>query len=113
MKTNKIEFNKFLHKQRVFSVLTTHCLYDEDHMIVKHVLFFCLNWRKKKKENVTKNENHEHKTIIQWTQSDHDRYAHDINNQFAESISDDEIIERKENFLFIKFSNEEFLSTRQ
>ena len=46
-------------------------------------------------------------------QSDHDRYTHDINNRFIESISNDKIIERKENFSLIKFSNEEFLSTQQ
>ena len=43
LKTNKIEFNKFLHERRVFSVLTAHCLYDEKHMIIKHVLLFCPN----------------------------------------------------------------------
>ena len=48
LKTNKIEFNKFLHERRVFSVLTAHCLCDEKHIIVKHVLLFCLNWRKKR-----------------------------------------------------------------
>ena len=43
LRINKIEFNKFLHKRRVFNVLTTHCLCDEDYMIVKYVLFFCPN----------------------------------------------------------------------
>ena len=50
LKTNKIEFNKFLHERRVFSVLTAHCLCDDEHMTVKHVLLFCSNWREKRKE---------------------------------------------------------------
>ena len=68
--------------------------------------------KRREKENVTENEDHEHKTTVQWTQSDHDCYAYDINNRPAESVSDNEIIEKKENFSFIKFSNEEFSSTR-
>ena len=67
----------------------------------------------KKKENITKSENHEYKTTAQRTQSGHDRCAHDINNRFAELISNDEIIEKEEDFSLIKFSNEEFLSTWQ
>ena len=50
LKINKIEFNKFLHKRRVFNILTAHCLCDEKHMIIKHVLLFCSNWRKKRKK---------------------------------------------------------------
>ena len=50
LKTSKIEFNKFLHERRVFSVLTAHCLCDEKHMTVKHVLLSCPNWKEKKKE---------------------------------------------------------------
>ena len=50
LKTNKIKFNKFLHKKRVFNVLIAHCVCGEKHMIVKYVLFFCLNWRKKRKK---------------------------------------------------------------
>ena len=50
LKTSKIEFNKFLHEKRVFNVLITYCLCDERHMIVKHVLLFCPNWRKKRKK---------------------------------------------------------------
>ena len=50
LRTSKIKFNKFLHERRVFSVLTAHCLCDDEHMIVKHVLFFCPNWKKKKKK---------------------------------------------------------------
>ena len=69
--------------------------------------------KKEKKENVTKSENHEHKTIAQQTQNGHDRYAHDINNRSAELISDDKIIEREKNFSLIKFSNEKFPNTRQ
>ena len=54
LRINKIEFNKFLHERRVFNVLTMHYLCDEDHMIVKHVLFFCSNWRKKRKKMLQK-----------------------------------------------------------
>ena len=68
--------------------------------------------KKRKKENITENEDHEHKTIVQWTQSNHDRCVYDINNRSAELISDNEIIERKKNFSLIKFSNKEFLNTR-
>ena len=50
LKINKIEFNKFLHKRRVFSVVITHCLCDEKHMTIKHVLCFCSIWKKKKKK---------------------------------------------------------------
>ena len=50
LKINKIEFNKFLHERRVFNILITHCLCDDEHMIVKHVLLFCPNWRKKRKK---------------------------------------------------------------
>ena len=64
--------------------------------------------KKEKKENVIKNENHEYKTIVQQTQSDHDRCAYNINDRSIESISDNEIIEEKRNFSFIKFLNEEF-----
>ena len=67
--------------------------------------------KRKKKRNVTENENHEHEALLQRTQSDHGRNVYNINNRFVKSISNNEIIERKENFLFIKFSNEEFLST--
>ena len=67
--------------------------------------------KKRKKKNVIKDENHEHETFIQRTQNNHDRDAYDINNKLVKSISSNKIIKRKENFLFIKFSNEEFLST--
>ena len=50
LRTDKIEFNKFLHERRVFSVLTAHYLCDEGHITVKHVLLFCPNWRKKRKK---------------------------------------------------------------
>ena len=43
LKINKIEFNKFLHERYVFSILTAHYVYDKKHMIIKHMLFFCLN----------------------------------------------------------------------
>ena len=64
--------------------------------------------KREKKKNVIKNENHEHKTIAQRTQSDDNRDMNNINNQSAESVSDDEIIEEEKNFSLIKFSNEEF-----
>ena len=67
--------------------------------------------KRRKKKNVTEGENHEHETFIQRTQSDHDRDVYDINNRLVKSISSNGIIERKENFLFIKFSNERFFST--
>ena len=69
--------------------------------------------KREEKKNVTKNENHEHETTAQRIQSDDDRDMNDINNRFAEAVSDDEIIEKEENFSLIKFSNEEFSSTRQ
>ena len=67
--------------------------------------------KRRKKKNVIKDENHEHETFIQRMQSDHDCDVYNINNKLVKSISSNEIIERKKNFLFIKFSNEEFLST--
>ena len=76
------------------------------------MLLFCPNWKEKKKENVTKSENYKYKTIVQRTQNDHNYCAYNINNRFAKSISNNEIIERKENFSLIKFSNEEFSNTR-
>ena len=75
-------------------------------------IVFLFELKRRENENVTKNEDHEHKTIVQRTQSDHDRYAHDINNRFAESILNNEIIERKKNFSLIKFSNEKFFNTQ-
>ena len=65
------------------------------------------------KKNVIKSENHEHEKIVQRTQSDDDRDMNDINNQFAESVLNDKIIEEEKNFLFVKFSNEEFSNTQQ
>ena len=44
-------------------------------------------------------------------QNDDNHNMHDINNRSAKSISDDEIIKRKNQFSFIKFSHEEILST--
>ena len=67
--------------------------------------------KKRKKKDITENENHKHKTFIQRTQNDYDRDIYDINNKLIKSISSNEIIKRKKNFLFIKFSNEEFLNT--
>ena len=37
---------------------------------------------------------------------------YNINNRFAKSISNNEIIERRKNFSLIKFSNEEIFSTQ-
>ena len=54
LKTNKIEFNKFLHERRVFNVLIAHCSCDEEHIIIKHVLLSCPNWRKKRKKMLQK-----------------------------------------------------------
>ena len=51
-----------------------------------------LELKKEEKENVIKSKDHEHKTIIQRTQSDHDRCVYDINNRSAESVSGNEII---------------------
>ena len=67
--------------------------------------------KRRKKEDVIKNENHEHEAFIQRTQSDYNRDVYDIYNKFVKSILNNDIIERKKNFLFIKFSNEEFLNT--
>ena len=67
--------------------------------------------KKRKKKNIIKDENHEHKTFIQRTQNDYDCDVYNINNIFVKLILNNEIIERKENFLFIKFSNEEFFNT--
>ena len=72
-----------------------------------------LKLKKEEKRNIIKSEDHEHKTIVQRTQSDDDRDINDINNRSAESVSDDEIIEEEKNFSLIKFSNKEFSSTRQ
>ena len=66
--------------------------------------------KRRKKKDVTENENHEHETFIQRTQSDHDRDVYNINNKLVKLILSNEIIKKEENFLFIKFSNEEFLN---
>ena len=73
---------------------------------------FLFDLKEKEKENVIKSEDHEYKTIAQRTQDDHDHYTHNINNRSAESISNNEIIERKKNFSLIKFSNEKSFNTR-
>ena len=67
--------------------------------------------KKRKKRNVTESENYEHETFIQRTQSDHDRDVYNINNKLVKLILNNEIIEKKENLLFMKFSNEKFLNT--
>ena len=54
LKINKIEFNKFLHERYVFDVLIAYCLCDEKHIIIKHMLLFCSNWRKKRKKMLQK-----------------------------------------------------------
>ena len=66
--------------------------------------------KKRKKKDVTKNENHKHEIFIQRTQNNHDRDVYNINNKFVKLFSNNKIIEKKENFLFIKFSNEEFFN---
>ena len=50
LKTNKIEFNKFLHERQVFGVMTAHCQCDENYITIKHVLFFCSKWRKERRK---------------------------------------------------------------
>ena len=55
-------------------------------------IVFLLELKRKEKEKVIKNKDYEHKTIIQRTQSDHNRYVYNINNRFAESVSDNKII---------------------
>ena len=67
--------------------------------------------KKRKKKIIIKDENYKYKTFIQRTQNDHDRNVYDINNTFIKLISSNKIIKRKENFLFIKFSNEKFFNT--
>ena len=54
LRTNKIEFNKFLHERRILDVMIAHCQCDENYMTIKHVLFSCSKWRKKKKEMLQK-----------------------------------------------------------
>ena len=71
---------------------------------------FLFELKKEEKKNVIKSENHEHETIAQRTQSDDNCCINNIDNRFAKSVSDDEIIEEEKNFSFIKFSNEEFSS---
>ena len=66
--------------------------------------------KRRKKKNVTENENYEYETFIQRTQNDHDRDVYNINNRLVKLISNNRIIKRRENFLFIKFSNEEFFN---
>ena len=45
LKINKIKFNKFLYEKYFFNVLTAQYLsnLNEKHIIVKYILFFCLN----------------------------------------------------------------------
>ena len=66
--------------------------------------------KKRKKKDVTEDENHEHKTFNQRTQNDYDNNVYNINNRLVKLILSNEIIKKK-NLLLIKFSNEEFLST--
>ena len=67
--------------------------------------------KKRKKKDVIKDENHEHEAFIQRTQSDHNRDVYNINNKLIKTISNNKIIKKKENFLFMKFSNKEFSNT--
>ena len=72
--------------------------------------YFLVQSKKKMKKDVIEDENHEYEMFIQRTQNDYDRDMYDINNRLVKSISSNKIIKRKENFLFIKFSNERFLN---
>ena len=54
LKTDKIEFNKFLHERRIFDVITTHCQCDKSYMTIKHVLFSYSKWKKKRKKMLQK-----------------------------------------------------------
>ena len=54
LKTNKIEFNKFLHERRIFDVMTAHCQCDKNYMTIKHVLFSCSKWRKERRKMLQK-----------------------------------------------------------
>ena len=54
LKTDKIEFNKFLHERRVLGVMTAHCQCDESYMTIKHVLLSCSKWRKERREMLQK-----------------------------------------------------------
>ena len=54
LKTNKIKLNQFLHERRISDVLIAHCLYDDDIMIIKHILLFCSNSKEKKRKILNK-----------------------------------------------------------
>ena len=54
LKTKKIEFNKFLHKRRIFDVMIAHCQCDENYMTIKHVLFSCSKWKKERRKMLQK-----------------------------------------------------------
>ena len=54
LKTDKIEFNKFLHERRILDVMIAHCQCDENYMTIKHVLFSCSKWRKERRKMLQK-----------------------------------------------------------
>ena len=54
LRINKIEFNKFLHERRIFGVMIAHCQCDENYMTIKHILFSCSKWRKKRRKMLQK-----------------------------------------------------------
>ena len=54
LRTNKIGFNKFLHERRIFGVMIAHCQCDENYMMIKHILFSCLKWRKERRKMLQK-----------------------------------------------------------
>ena len=58
--------------------------------------------KKRKKKDITKDENHEHEIFIQRTQNDHDCDVYNINNKLVKLISNNEIIKTKENFFIHK-----------
>ena len=56
LKIKIIKFDQFLYERRILDVLIAHCSCDNDHMTMKHILFFCLNWKKeRKKKDAAKN----------------------------------------------------------
>ena len=54
--------------------------------------------KKRKKKNVTEDENYKDEMFIQQTQSSHDCNAYDINNKLIKLILSNKIIKRKKTF---------------
>ena len=65
--------------------------YDNEAYII-----LLLKLKEREKKDAAKNENYEYKTYVERTQNDDDYNMHDINNKSVKSVSDDEIIKRKE-----------------